>query len=313
MKRLIKILTFLLLLPFTSAILAQEEVTINSNNINLSGTLLNPKNTKTVVLLISGSGNTDRNGNSLVGTTLLENNSLKMVAEALFEKNIASLRYDKRGIGKSNTTSIKEETLTFDMFVNDAIAWVHFLSERYSKIIIAGHSQGGLVAILAAQKTNVTKIITLAGLGDSAYNTLKTQLQNQPKFVTDTALPILDKIKAGQKVDSIPPYLMSVFRPQIQNYLQSFLSYDPKSEIEKLSIPALIVQGTTDIQISVENAKTLAEGNEKAELLIIEGMNHVLKDAESDRTKNLKTYSNPDLPLHPSLMPPIIAFIEKAS
>ena len=83
-------------------------------------------------------------------------------------------------------------------------------------------------------------------------------------------------------MDSIPPFLMSLFRPSVQPYMISWMKYDPVIEIAKLSIPSLIIQGTTDIQISVEDANLLAEANSFSELVVIDGMNHILKESEKD-------------------------------
>ena len=308
MKSFIIFLSACLILTYSNA---QEEISVSSNGLQLYGTLLHPENTKKLVVLVSGSGNTDIDGNSLMGQNKLENNSLKMVAEQLYQNDFASLRYDKRGVGKSINLSVNENELRFESYVKDLVAWIEYLSPKYEEIVLAGHSQGALVAILAAQRAQVDKIITLAGLSNSAYQTLKEQLSKQPKFVSDQALPILEEINQGKKVDSIPPYLMSVFRPDIQEYLISFLQYDPKEEIKKLNIPVLIIQGTTDIQINVKDSKQLAESYNKAKLVIINEMNHILKKAVADRNKNFETYNDPELALHPELMGAIMTFIKR--
>lgn len=291
--------------------LAQEEVTITSNDIKLYGTLLHPKKAKSMVILISGSGNTDRNGNSILGQIKLENNSLKMVAEKLYENEIASLRYDKRGTGKSINSKFNENDIDFDNYVTDLTAWINFLTPKYDKIILAGHSQGALVAILAAQQVSIDKIICLAGQSISGYLTIKNQLSEQPKFVSDQAIPILDEIYKGNTVDSIPQYLMVLFRPRLQNFLKSYLPYNPKEEIQKLNIPALIIQGTTDIQIAVDDTEHLAKSYKKAQFVLIEGMNHILKKSVADRNKNFETYKDPDEPIHSKLMNPILDFINE--
>ncbi|MBQ4820297.1 alpha/beta hydrolase [Aquimarina sp. MMG016] len=307
------ILTLLLFSFLSLTILyAQNEIEIKTDNLILHGTLINPNNNaKTIVLFISGSGNTDRNGNSYAGNQEYVNNSLKMLAEALSDNGIASLRYDKRGVGKSRNESFTERDLRFGHFVNDAISCINYLQKEFDQILIAGHSQGALVGILAAQKAKIHKFISLAGLSDSGYNTIKRQLSNQPEFVTGAAFPILDSIKNGKKVDSIPQFLNTIFRPQIQDYLISFINQNPQKELNKLDIPILVVQGTTDLQITVDEAKKMADANKKSKLLIIEKMNHILKKAEADPNKNLLTYNNPELPLHENLLKPILEFIKE--
>lgn len=291
---------------------AQEEIAILSTDIELRGTLIKPtENTNTVVLIISGSGNTDRDGNTLgINYT---NNSLKMVAEALAENNIASLRYDKRGVGKSISDSLNIEKLTFEDYVNDAANWITYLKKDFDTVIVMGHSLGALIGTLATQKSGAHKLITLAGIASSGYETLKRQLStNQPEFVTKAALPILEKLNNNERVDSVPMFLNTLFSPKLQGYLISWLSYDPKVEIKKLDIPVMVIQGTTDIQITVEEAQEMAKANTSSELVIIKNMNHVLKEIDTiEMSKNIATYSNPDLPLHNELMKSIITFIKK--
>lgn len=289
---------------------SQEEVTLLSGDVELSGTLINPNgNAKTVALIIAGSGPTDRDGNTMaVG---YKNNSLKMVAVALAENGIASLRYDKRGIGKSANDSIKASEIRFSHFVEDAENWVNYLREQFDTVVVIGHSLGGLIGMMAAQKSNVSKFISLNGMGDSGYNTIKRQLGGQPAFVTDMALPILDSLNNGVKVDSVPPFLNSLFAPVLQDYLISWLQISPSEEIGKLDIPVLVVQGNTDIQVTLEDGEAISNSAANAEMVIVDQMNHVLKEVSEDKLKNLATYSNPDLPLHKDLMEPIINFIKK--
>ncbi len=294
------------------ALKAQKEVTMLSNDIELHGTLLKPtENTNTVVLFISGSGNTDRNGNTLgINYT---NNCLKMVAENLAQNNIASLRFDKRGVAKSISDSLSAEKLKFEDYVNDAANWIAYLKKDFDTVIVMGHSIGGLIGTLAVQQNKANKLITLAGVASSGYETLKRQLStNQPEFVKEAALPILEKLNNNEKVDSVPAFLNALFSPKIQGYLMSWLPYNPKAEIKKLNIPILVIQGTTDIQITVEEAQEMAKANPNSELAIIKNMNHVLKKIDTtEMNENLATYSNPDLPLHEELMTTIITFIKK--
>ena len=78
-----------------------------------------------------------------------------------------------------------------------------------------------------------------------------------------------------------------------------------------MKIPAMIIQGTTDLTVTVDNAEKLKKAKSEAQLLIIKGMNHILKDAPADEDKNMDTYSQPDLPLSAALVPGIVDFINK--
>lgn len=303
--------SFIFLLVFTlTTSFAQTDVNILSNSVPLYGTLQEPSNsTDTVVLIISGSRETDRNGNTVkLGAT---NNSLKMLAIALAENNIASLRYDKRGVGKSKNESVTPENTRFEHLIQDAENWIRYLKLHYKKILVAGHSQGALVGMTAIQNESVDKFISISGIAEDLHTTISKQLASQPAFVLKDATPILDSLRKGVRVDSVPQYLNSLFHPKGQDYLISFMKVDPSIEIQKVKTPILIIQGSTDLQISVETATLLSTKNKNTQLVIIKGMNHVLKPSESDLTKNIATYSDPDLAIHKDLMPTILKFIKE--
>ena len=114
---------------------------------------------------------------------------------------------------------------------------------------------------------------------------------------------------AGKAVANVNPDLYALFRPSVQPYLISEYKYDPAKEIAKLRIPVLIVQGTHDIQVDVKDARLLAAADPRAKLLLIDGMNHILVDAPAERAANIATYSEPQLPLDPHLVPAIARFL----
>ncbi len=122
---------------------------------------------------------------------------------------------------------------------------------------------------------------------------------------------ILAQLDAGKTVESVPPALNMLFRPSVQPYLISWLRYDPAKEIAKLHIPVLIVQGTTDIQASLQDSKALAGANPAATLLLIDGMNHVFKTVPADRDKQMASYSDPAPPVAPDLINGISNFVIK--
>lgn len=286
------------------------ETTVNLNPVgaSLSGSLITPKSFTgkiPVVLIIAGSGSTDRDGNS---AGLLSANSYFLLAQALGNAGIASLRYDKRGVGKSTTIKTESE-LRFNDFVNDAVAFIEQLRNdpRFSKVIILGHSEGSLIGMIAAQKENVDGYISLAGAGDAADKILAVQLKNQSPQDYKITLARLDSLKNGLAVKADVTDIL--FRPSIQPYLISWFKYNPQAEIKKLKKLILIINGTTDIQISVGDAKKLKQAKPDAGLVLIDGMNHVLKDAPADLEKNLATYNNPSLPINANLVSAIVKFV----
>ena len=305
--------TFIIFLAFSiQNLFAQQEDTIllATGNGIISGSLLVPQSHKNmpVALIISGSGPTDRNGNNMMMT----NNALLLLAHGLAENGIASLRYDKRGVGESKEAIVQESNLRFNTYVEDALAWVKLLStdKRFGNIVIIGHSEGSLIGMIVAREKAVSKFISLAGAGRPAIEILREQLGNQPPIVMEKAEPILQKLEQGETVNDVPVGLYALFRPSVQPYLISWFKLDPRIEIAKLNKPVLIVQGTTDIQVSLIDADNLAKANPKAQKVVIDGMNHILKPAENDRQNNIATYNQPDLPLAAGLINKMVSFIK---
>jgi len=258
-----------------------------------------------VVLIIAGSGPTDRNGNS--GTQLTAN-SYAMLADALSQRGIATVRYDKRGIAASRAAGGNEADMRFEIGVNDASLWIEKLRNdaRFKSVIVAGHSEGSLVGMLAAREARADGFVSIAGVARRASDILRTQLEPQLKPLPALAAAnesIIKSLEAGQTVNPLPPLVAgvpgvaSLWRPSVQPYLISWFRYLPSKEFAMLQRPALILQGTTDIQVGVDEAKALAAAKPDATLKIIDGMNHVLKEAPADRMANIATYSKTDLPL----------------
>jgi len=309
-----KLLPLLVLFAFTLLTINAEDVTVTVNGAKIKGTLEIPKSDKPVdvVLIIAGSGPTDRDGN----TPLIpgKNNSLKMLA-GLFAKNgVASLRFDKRSIGASD--KVKEADLTFETYINDAVELVKFLrsDKRFAKIIVAGHSEGSLIGMIAANQAKADKYISLCGAGKPIYTILEEQMlvKNQmPDDLVKQFRVIIDSLKQGNTVKNINPAFNNIFRTSVQPYLISWFKYSPCVEIAKLNIPILVIGGTTDLQVEAEDAEMLAKACKNSKLMVIEDMNHILKEvATNDRKINFESYSNPDLPLSEGLCKALIDFVK---
>ena len=306
---------FLLLLFSQNAISAQPEedsISLQTPTGTLKGSLFvhAGKATFPVLVLIAGSGPTDRYGNNPMGVTA---NSYKMIAEALGSENIGTLVYDKRGVAKSIAAGRKEADLRFEDYVNDAVQWIQLLKKdkRVKGIFIAGHSEGSLIGMLAAQKINVQGYLSIAGPARGIAEIITEQVVEQlPK-----AAPIVDsmfrRLKNNQALDSVPSYLLNIFRPSIQPYIKSWMKYIPCNEIKKLTCSTSIIQGSNDIQVAPSEASLLKKCNEHASVLLLDSMNHILKNSPMEREQNIATYSNPALPLSPGLTAAIIKFIQK--
>ena len=284
-------------------------LSIDTETGKISGTLLIPNKTVPVpiALIIAGSGPTDRDGNQ----PNMKNNSLRYLAESLTKNGIATLRYDKRLIGQSKTSQSESE-IRFEDYISDAKKWISTIKQdpRFSKIIVIGHSEGSLIGMIAARESDADLFISLAGVSKPADQIILEQTKGMlPPDLFNETVKILDSLRCGKTVRKVNPNLAMLFRPDVQPYMISWIKYNPSKEIQKLEIPILIIHGTSDIQVSVDNAHELAAANNKAEVKIIENMNHVLKISDTDRNKNIATYMNPDLPISEELTKTIINFI----
>jgi fermentation-respiration switch protein FrsA (DUF1100 family) len=289
-----------------------QDVTVTSAGAALHGSLLLPDGARDypAVLIIAGSGPTDRDGNGPMG---LNTNTYRMLAEGLATHGIASLRFDKRGIAASAAAMTAEKDLRFDTYVDDAVVWAQYLKSQphVSCLFILGHSEGALVGTLASARAKPCGFISVAGEGERAGRTLLRQLRarNLPEAQLDYAANVISQLEHGQLAPNIPASSV-LFRPSVQPYLISYFSKDPQAAIAAVSGPVLILQGTTDIQISIDDAKLLAAAHSGAKLVLLDGVNHVLKIAPADLEPNLATYGDPSLPLAPSVLPAITGFVK---
>ncbi|MBQ5896728.1 MAG: alpha/beta hydrolase [Bacteroidaceae bacterium] len=313
MKRLFTLFTALLLTATTYA--GEEEIILNTPTGDIHGKLMLPDGGTPcpVVIIIAGSGPTDMDGNTIIAG--MKNNSLLYLAQELASKGIASVRYDKRGIGKSSAAGTKEEDLRFEHYINDAAAWADKLGsdKRFNKVIIAGHSEGSLIGMVAARESKAVKAyISISGCGSPAYEILEKQLQGQPVQIQEESAAICKELREGRTVEQVPFYLASLYRQSVQPYLISWFAYNPAVEIAKLDIPVLILQGDKDIQVGTEEADKLHTALPTSSLYIIKEMNHVLKQCSTmEQMAQLATYSDPTLPINPELVSHITRFIKE--
>jgi len=294
----------------------EESIELSTSYGTIGGVLTIPDGSKKMpaVLIIQGSGPTDKDGNSAILPG--KNNSLKLLAEALAKEGIASLRYDKRGMGMSARTEVDEAELSFDDFVFDAEQFLHYLIEdkRFKRIGVAGHSQGSLIGMLISQKNKVSAFASIAGPSFTIDETLLTQIKANPynpPALLEEAETIMASLKKGEAVAQVSPFLQSIFRPSIQQFMMSWMKYDPTDEINKLKVPILVINGSTDLQVSVEDAQRLHISNDKSTLVIIKGMNHVLKDATANPRENNATYGDPKLLLNQEFEQEVTSFFLK--
>jgi hypothetical protein len=285
-----------------------QEIPINKY---IEGTLLLPNKVKPMplVIIIAGSGPTDRNGNQ----GMMQNNSLKFLAEGLYDKKIASFRYDKRIFKLAKEQQLVEEEINFNDFITDAASVINFFKNdpRFSKIVVLGHSQGSLVGMIASQK-NVDLFISVAGAGQEIDDVIIDQLKTQAPALVEDARKAFDDIRVNGIATDYGKGLAMIMRPSVQPFLRSWMQYNPQEEIKKIAVPVLLINGDKDLQVQVSEAQKLKEARKDATLIIIPAMNHVLKEINGDSLlENQQAYTNPDLPVSKTLVNEIATFILK--
>ena len=298
----------------------EEPVQLNTETGTIHGTLLMPDSEKApVALLIAGSGASDRDGNASPGPGMptLELNILKLLAVGLANEGIATVRFDKRGVGESRHEDFNEADLRFETYLDDVLGWINELKadDRFSNIFLIGHSEGALLAKLGAVEVPVSGVVSLAGAGLPADQLLLEQIENQLESFPDVSSVLkqlrstIGDLKKGRKLSNLPPGMSDMFRESVREYLRSWFKYDPRQVASKLDVPFLVVQGTTDLQSLKGNGRKLADANPNAQLLEIDRMNHVLKESGAEIMEQMMVMSDPQAPLHKELVPAVAQFV----
>ncbi len=271
-----------------------------------------------MMLIIPGSGPTDRDGNNPLG---LKSSTYRLIAEGLAARGIGTVRIDKRGMFGSRAAVADANAVTIDDYVNDVEAWTAAIRKQTGAacVWLLGHSEGGLVALAAAQKAaDVCGLVLVATAAEPLGEVLRQQLRANPANapILDQAMAAIDALEAGKRADvnGMNPALLPLFAPQLQGFLVNAFSYDPAKLIAAVDKPVLIIQGARDMQVGVADAERLKAAAPKAELMLLPEANHVLKIvASDDRRANALTYSNPNLPLAPGVVDAIVNFVAAAA
>jgi uncharacterized protein len=282
----------------------------------LAGTYLDAGPKAPIVLMIPGSGATDRDGDSPHGMTAAP---LRLLAEALATKGVSSVRIDKRGMFGSKSAVADPNKVTIGDYAADTHSWVNSIRAKTAAkcVWVLGHSEGSLVALAAAQQPQgICGVISLSGAGRKLSAVIREQLRSNPANapVLDSAMKALDALDRGEHADvaGMNPALLPLFRPQVQDFLIDDFRYDPAKLAGSLKVPLLIVQGERDLQVSVADAKMLEAAQPKAKLVLLPAMNHVLKDVATDeRAANFATYGDSSLPVDGQLVDSIAAFVKR--
>ncbi len=265
-----------------------------------------------LAVILSSSGGIDRDGNN----GMMVNNNLKLLSDSLSKYGIASLRYDKRGVGASSALT-DETRLRFPEYADDVKAWLQWARKqnRFAKIFIVGHGEGALVGMLAAQKTPVSGVVAIGAPGRPIDSLLLEQLSRQglKPGPLDTTREMFRELRQTGKVAEVPPgpFYITIFRKAVQPYLVSWMKYDPVVEIARLRCPVLLVQGDNDLQTDTTQIRLLSAALPAAKAVVIPGMNQVFRQAPTDPAENMDTYYTDTLPLDTTLVRTVSAFIRQ--
>lgn len=299
---------------------AEQEVSITCPWGQISATLATPDGEcDTALLIVAGSGPTDRNGNSAMG---LNPWSYKYLSDALVEEGYAVLRYDKRAIGRSPIAAELIPELRFDDYVDDALTCVEYLGELgYQRVVIVGHSEGGLIAQVAYNRAPelIDGLVLLCAAGYPMDQLLTRQLEAQLMpdnyVLMISAQNVIRNLKSGREMtlERIPQPLQSLFHPSVQPFLINIMEYDPSALMQGVECPVFIVCGGRDIQVLEVDGEALHTACPEARYVCFESMCHVLKDATTeDRIEQLMgVYANSQLPLTEGLVPAISDFLRE--
>lgn len=268
------------------------------------------------MLIIPGSGPTDKDGNSPLG---IKAASYKLLAEGLARRGIATVRIDKRGMFGSAGAVADANAVTIQDYADDVRSWIGSIrkSTGASCVWLLGHSEGALVALAAGGGVkDACGLVLVAAPGRPLGQVLGEQLRANPANapILDQARAAIASLEAGKPVDTagMHPGLMPLFAPPIQKFMMSLMSYDPAEMLSRYDKPVLILHGQRDIQVSEEDARRLEKANAKAKLAIIPNANHALKTVSSDdRAANMAAYADPALPLAPGFVEAIAGFLAK--
>lgn len=314
---LLSLLALMAAVPAAAAAPATPvELTIPGPQGPIAGTLLDPGGKGPAIVIIPGSGPTDRDGNNSLG---VKGAPYRMLAEALAARGIATLRADKRGLFASKAALADPSAVTIADYASDAHAWAKLVAGRTGRrcIWLLGHSEGGVIALQAAQdSTDLCGIVLMASPGRPLAAAMREQFKAGPAFapILGAALGVLDSLEAGRKVDpaTMPWRLQLIFPASTQPFVIDLFAHDPARLAASVRLPKLILQGERDIQISIADAQALAAAAPDAKLMLLPGVNHVLKlVASDDRAANVATYRDPTLPIAPSVVDAVADFVTR--
>lgn len=320
----------------------EQEVSFTVGEDTLYATLTLPIGTGKfpAALLISGSGPTDRDGNTPLINGKID--SHRNFARVLAQSGVASLRYDKIGSGKTGLASraSKPESIDFLMYVEHARAAYDFLKARpevdSEKLMLLGHSEGGLIAQIVAEQVrdegSLAALILAAPMAKTYLATVRDQIAAQYAAAQAFGAFTAEQVQAAlAELDQIITELLEtgalstpiqniafreLFGNPINNKFMAQASrFDPAvlAENTPKTLPVLVFCGELDIQISCADMERLMNGFKAAEhpaqLIVLSKVNHVFKEVETPSLNPILDYGNEALPFSRQASEALKAFI----
>jgi uncharacterized protein len=280
----------------------------------LKGTLVQPPTSGShpAVLIVGAGGPLDRDGNNPPGT---RTNNYRLLAEALGQAGITSLRFDKRGVGGSAALAASGAELTVNNYAADVATTANWLSAQVgvSKVIIVGHRDGALQALMAADLTQVAGFVLLSAPGREPGIGLREQLARQPLPEVDreVGLSIMNALESDIDIGVVPVNLQEMFRPSMQPLLRSILRLDPQMLLVNRREPVLIVGGGADTQVTRADFDALGAARRDALTLWSPNMTHTLKTADPADPRQLNISTDSARSLATDVVAAIIAFVRR--
>ncbi|MCF8008770.1 MAG: alpha/beta hydrolase [Halanaerobiales bacterium] len=273
-----------------------------------------------LAILIAGSGPTDRDGNSQLINTKI--NNLKEIAYYLTKKGVLTIRFDKRGV-KESRDLITEKTPVFSQYKNDIIDIIDYaknnLGKKNNQIFLIGHSEGSTLSIMVAKEINdLAGLILLAGPGYKQEDLLRTQIKAQnealyekglisdPNVLTTALNDLIKSIENDNEFNldkyDIPDNFKMVYTSlnNQRDFSKEWLKVDPAILLKQTSVPVSIIQGLNDQQVSKEDAIRLSEFSlgKYSDLHLLEGVDHLLHSDQYKVDQNLLTIINEFIKKH---------------
>jgi len=295
-----------------------------SDGAELPGTLVEPAASERaagatpaqrlpLVILHAGLGATNRDGNNY--NVPGKNDSLRQLAGALLEHNVASYRYDKRGSGAASWLVAREEDQSLEAWIGDLVSATKALAAtgRYSGIWLLGLNDGAVVAAAAANKLTsmdqpANGLVIACASSESTLEAFSKAVANSPEEHRAEGASLISAISAGRLVPETSEYYAAAFRPGVQPYLIEAFGRDLETELSLFTGPCLLAQGNMDMQVTLTDFLALQAARPDALTVMPFRMNHVLKDVSQDVEENYDSFSNPGYPVSQEFVDSLVQF-----